>query len=401
MRNYLTDSAPWQSTTLGELLTLEYGAALKENARVGGTTPVFGSNGQVGWHDRPLVNGPGIVIGRKGSVGKLAWSDTPFWPIDTAYFVSLRRQANWRWLFWLLQQLSLERLDASTGVPGLNRNDAYGLRVSEPSRVEQSWIAEILDTLEAAIREAEVVVAKLKQVKAGLLHDLLTRGIDEHGHLRDPACHPEQFQDSPLGRIPKAWQVGVLDSAVRIIDCKHYTPRFVAEGIPFIRPRNVKAEGLDFTAVDYVSLADYKLLTDKHEPAQGDIVFSRNASFGVACFVAKPLRFAIGQDVVIMTRRAAETRFVFYVLRSFITEQQVARVSTGSTFGRINLEFIRALQVVLPGLEEQKNIVRVLDAHGERFEAEELKLSKLHSLKRGLAHDLLTGRVRVKVGGGA
>jgi len=307
------------------------------------------------------------------------------------------------WCYYAVEllQREMERRAVGTTFLEISKGDFESIPLCRPLKLEQSRIAEILDTLDAAIRETESVVSKLRQVKAGLLHDLLTRGLDEHGNLRDPAGQPEQFQDSPLGRIPKAWQVGVLDSAVRIIDCKHYTPRFVAEGIPFIRPRNVKAEGLDFTDVDYVSLADYTLLTDKHEPAQGDIVFSRNASFGVSCFVVKPLRFAIGQDIVIMTRRAAETRFVFYVLRSFVTEQQVARVSTGSTFGRINLEFIRALQVVLPSLEEQKNIVRILDAHGERFEAEELKLSKLHSLKRGLAHDLLTGRVRVKVGAGA
>ena len=67
-------------------------------------------------------------------------------------------------------------------------------------------IAEVLDTLDEAIRRTELVIAKLEQIKQGLLHDLLTRGIDDNGELRDPDRHPEQVKDSPLGRIPRAWQ---------------------------------------------------------------------------------------------------------------------------------------------------------------------------------------------------
>ncbi len=72
-----------------------------------------------------------------------------------------------------------------------------------PPLPEQRRIAEILDTLDEAIRKTEQVIAKLQQMKQGLLHDLLTRGIDDNGELRDPERHPEQFKDSPLGRIPR------------------------------------------------------------------------------------------------------------------------------------------------------------------------------------------------------
>ena len=68
-------------------------------------------------------------------------------------------------------------------------------------------IAAVLETVDEAIAKTEAVIAKLKQVRAGLLHDLLTRGLDENGQLRDPVAHPEQFQDSPLGRIPREWEI--------------------------------------------------------------------------------------------------------------------------------------------------------------------------------------------------
>ena len=71
--------------------------------------------------------------------------------------------------------------------------------------------------MDEAIAKTEAVIAKLKQVRAGLLHDLLTRGLDEHGQLRDPIAHPEQFQDSPLGRIPREWdELSVLCDVARM-----------------------------------------------------------------------------------------------------------------------------------------------------------------------------------------
>ena len=82
-----------------------------------------------------------------------------------------------------------------------------------PSLPEQRRIAEILDTLDEAIRRTEQIIAKLKQIKQGLLHDLLTRGIDENGELRDPERHPEQFKDSPLGRFRRSGMVRHLERA--------------------------------------------------------------------------------------------------------------------------------------------------------------------------------------------
>ena len=225
MGDALADLSPWHSSVLGELLSLEYGASLKDDARVTGTVPVYGSNGQVGWHDRPLVEGPGIIVGRKGSVGRLAWSENSFWPIDTAYFVSLRKKTEWRWLFWLLQELNLERLDASTGIPGLNRKDVYRLRVDEPPPDEQRRIAEVLDTIDATIRETEALVAKLRQVRAGLLYDLFAYGLNVHSHLRDPAHDPGQFQDTQFGCIPRGWRLKPLGKALELImDYRGRTP---------------------------------------------------------------------------------------------------------------------------------------------------------------------------------
>ena len=122
---------------------------------------------------------------------------------------------------FLAKQLRHHRLARYFGqqANGLTR---YGLPIGAvnnaplwlPELGEQKDIGVILRLMDEAIAKTEAVIAKLRQVRAGLLHDLLTRGLDPRGELRDPIAHPEQFQDSPLGRIPKEWAVQQLHELV-------------------------------------------------------------------------------------------------------------------------------------------------------------------------------------------
>ena len=164
----------WRQARVGSLVGLAYGSALGKEDRAGQGFPVFGSNGVIGHHDTPLVSGPGIIVGRKGSIGALHWSDDDFWPIDTTYWVRPRVELDLRWLAEALKTCGLETLDSSTGVPGLNRNDAYECLVTFPPLEEQRRIAGILDTADDTIRSYEQELKKLRQLRAGVAADLLS-----------------------------------------------------------------------------------------------------------------------------------------------------------------------------------------------------------------------------------
>jgi len=116
----------WGVKRLGDLLELAYGKALKAEDRRNGKVPVYGSNGQVGWHNERLACGPGIVVGRKGNPGVVTWAPTDFFVIDTAFYVVPRTSCHsLRFLFYALQTHDLASLGADSAVPGLNRNLAY------------------------------------------------------------------------------------------------------------------------------------------------------------------------------------------------------------------------------------------------------------------------------------
>jgi type I restriction enzyme S subunit len=118
---------------VGDLIELKYGKALPAAARLAGKYPVFGSGGLAGFHDARLVDGPGVIVGRKGTVGAVYWSERGFFPIDTTFYVSLRSEGlPMEFAFCMLRHLGLEGMNSDSAVPGLNRPDVLALSVRVP-----------------------------------------------------------------------------------------------------------------------------------------------------------------------------------------------------------------------------------------------------------------------------
>ncbi|SNQ61993.1 restriction endonuclease subunit S [Candidatus Methanoperedens nitratireducens] len=120
----------WDVKKLGDVVELAYGKALKADDRVEGSFPVYGSGGVVGYHNECLVKGPGIIVGRKGNVGSVYWSDYDFFPIDTVYYV--KSIIPLPYIYYNLQSQNFINNDAA--VPGLNRNQAYMLPFLLPKK---------------------------------------------------------------------------------------------------------------------------------------------------------------------------------------------------------------------------------------------------------------------------
>lgn len=134
---------------LGDLITLEYGQPLKETDRIKGEFPVVGSSGITDSHHKYILEGPGIVIGRKGSAGVVTWVNDNFWPIDTAFWVKIENNAyDLKFLYYLLTSLELPKLAITTAVPGINREDVHYQKVKTFTRDQQKKIITKFTNLE-------------------------------------------------------------------------------------------------------------------------------------------------------------------------------------------------------------------------------------------------------------
>jgi len=173
------DAGEWERYRFRELLTLEYGASLPEESRLGGVIPVVGSNGVVGFHNQALISGPVIIVGRKGSVGKINWIESDCYPIDTTFYVKLESQDTLlAFIKLLLENTNLTFLSDNGAVPGLNRNDVYVLKTALPCEAEQQKIAECLSSLDEVINLQTQKLDALKAHKKGLMQQLFPQEVD-------------------------------------------------------------------------------------------------------------------------------------------------------------------------------------------------------------------------------
>jgi type I restriction enzyme S subunit len=164
----------WQAKQLGQILELNYGKALKQGDRRDGKVPVYGSSGVVGFHDMPLARGPGIIVGRKGNVGSVFWSDHDFFVSDTAYYV--RSQLPLRFLYYELQTKNFLNNDAA--VPGLNRNQAYSLGAIVPTSDILEPFCNLCNDFEAQAAMLRRKNATLRSTRDLLLPKLISGELD-------------------------------------------------------------------------------------------------------------------------------------------------------------------------------------------------------------------------------
>ena len=149
---------------LGDICIFNYGKSLVANKRIVGNVPVYSSAGIIGYHNEPLVNTPGIIIGRKGTVGTVYYSPVPFYCIDTAYYIIPNESIyNLQYLYYQLKSLKLNKLNEDSAVPGLNRFAAYAQEITLPPLAEQKRIADILSAIDDKIELNRRINANLEQ----------------------------------------------------------------------------------------------------------------------------------------------------------------------------------------------------------------------------------------------
>jgi len=263
---------------------------------------------------------------------------------------------------------------------------------------EQKQIATILSSLDRAIEQTEAIIVKQQRIKAGLMQDLLTKGVDEHGMIRSEATH--EFKDSPLGRFPVEWEVSPAHSlCTAVIDCKNRTPPESKDGHPVIRTPNVR-DGKFVTAdLAMTDPKSFEIWTARGKPQPGDVVITREAPFGEACLIPENIvEPCLGQRMMMYQADPQKLRsdFMVFVIYSERVQKRLMELAGGSTVGHIRVGDIRNLSIPHPkNVNEQEKIALTLTGIEQVITTLINNVNNLRLTKTGLMHDLLTGTVRV------
>jgi type I restriction enzyme S subunit len=261
---------------------------------------------------------------------------------------------------------------------------------------EQTKIAEILSCIDTAIEQTEAMIAKQQRIKTGLMQDLLSKGIDEHGNIRTEQTHA--FKDSELGRIPVEWEVVRLENVTsHIVDCPHTTPFFVDDGVLVARTFNIKDGSFADANVFYVSETEFKERNARLEPQAGDIIFTREAPVGEAFLIPDGMRICLGQRTMLI-RCNTQNCIPNYLIETLYSQNMRIRFDQmvgGTTNPHLNVADVRKLLVVLPKIQEQQKISNMLAKNRSFLRDLQSNKYKLDRQKTALMQDLLSGNVRV------
>jgi type I restriction enzyme S subunit len=237
----------WRPSTWGDEVSLEYGKALRGYESASGPVRVFGSNGPVGWTNKALANGPGIILGRKGAYRGVQYSEGDFFVIDTAYYVVPKTDLDMRWLYYAIQHHKLGEIDDGSPIPSTTRAAVYVRDLDVPPSIVQKAIARVLGSIDDKIdlnrRINQTLEATAQAIFKSWFVDFgpVQAKITAKQEGRDPvratmsvisgksdaeldalpcevlkqlactaALFPEEMEESALGAIPSGWGRGTL-----------------------------------------------------------------------------------------------------------------------------------------------------------------------------------------------
>jgi len=294
-------------------------------------------------------------------------------------------------LMQYIQPLAEGRAVGST-VKGIRIQDYLNIPVPLAPQEAQPVIAQILDTLDTAIRETEALIDKLKAVKQGLLNDLLTRGIDADGQLRPPQSEaPQLYKESPLGWIPREWECREFSALAEYLNGNTFdAAAWTDTGFPIIRIQNLNGSR-DF---NYYAGA----IQEKWHVHPGDLLFAwsgqRGVSFGARLWDGP--EGVLNQHIfrVLPKESLVSKAFLYRLLRFRQMNIEDAAHGFKDSFLHVTRGELGSVNAGVPPLDEQERVELRITAYESKLLAEGSELGKLQSMKIGLMDDLLTGRVR-------
>ncbi len=437
MRDLADLDAPpgWATAALGTALPIQYGKALPERARDGvGTHPVIGSSGVVGRHSVALTSGPTLVIGRKGSVGQVHYIGTPCWPIDTAYFAIGHESLDLLYFRYLLERLDLRRLDRSTAVPSLGRDDYNDLRVPVAPLPEQhrivAAIEQHLSRIDAGVAALEKVKKELARYRASVLKaacegqlvpteaalaraegrsfepasELLARILAERRvrwDASDSKRRKKYVEPEPPDqrKMPEGWVLTTLGAAFRVFvgaTPSRGEPSYWNGGIPWVSSGEVAFRRISRTRETITQLGLENSSTKLHPPGSVLLgMIGEGKTRGQAAIL--DIEACNNQNCAAI--RVSETPVspeqVYYYLWSVYGETR--QIGSGNNQPALNKTLVEQLPIPLPPLAEQHRIVaeveRRLSIADEVSTAVESALARAARLRQSVLKRAFEGRL--------
>ncbi|MGA2532104.1 MAG: restriction endonuclease subunit S [Candidatus Aminicenantales bacterium] len=384
----------WQAMNLKIICQLAYGYSLQSDERLEGDVGVFGSNGAVGFHNKANTLGPCLVIGRKGSFGKVNYSIKPVFAIDTTFFIDERfTNTDLRWLYYALTWLQLDATSKDSAIPGLDRQDAYACNLPVCPPEEQRRIACFLDfetaRIDALIEKKERLIELLQEKRTALITQAVTKGLDPTVAMKDSGVEW-------LAQIPAHWNIEInkrlfkeSDTRSDLGDEELLTVSHIS-GVTRHSEKNV-------TMIEAESYENYKICRE------GELAINTMWAWMGALGIAKEDGMVSpSYNVYLAKNRSLHPRYYDYLSRVPLHVAELTKHSKGIWKSRLRLypDGFFEIYTPLPPVGEQECITDQLDSSVCKIAALLMTIRKaLENLKEyrmALISAAVTGKIDVR-----
>ena len=386
----------WNLAMLKYAARLVYGDTLISENRENGVVPVYGSNGIIDTHSSANTLSPAIIVGRKGSLGKVQYSDVPCFVIDTAYYIDKRTShVNLRWLYYILQALKLERFRNSV-LPGLNRESAESQYVPLITVEKQVQIANFLDQktekIDELIRIKERQIELLQEQRTALINHAVTKGLDPNVEMKPSAVEW-------IGEIPAHWEskrLGHISTIFKGGTPKRNVDRYFQGDLPWARPVDVTAlKGALYIHDTEIHISGEALSKSAaRQLPPGTVLLTSRATIGEIAITTVPMATNQGFANFVCNEQLLNIYLAYY-LRAI--KNLLISLGSGSTYLEVTKGTLVGVAIPLPPLSEQKQIANFLDHKTKQIDeliaTEQQKIELLKEYRQSLISEAVTGKI--------
>ena len=405
MSEVLTVPEGWETKTLGDLCEILDNQRIplndEERQKRVGHIPYYGANKIVDYIDDYLFDEDLILVAEDGGNFDL-YENRPIafkitgksWVNNHAHVLRIKNYVDFDYVFYSLEHKNIIHYIRGGTRSKLNQSDLIDIQFFLPKlKQEQQKIAKILSTLDSAIEASQKLIAKEKNIKKGLMHDLLTNGIDENGTIRSLKTH--KYKESELGLIPVEWEMSCLGKISRTF--AGGTPNrdeelYYGGDIPWVKSGEVNQTRINKTE-EFITNEGLINSSAKLIKKNTILIAMYGATAGQVAIL--DIDVTSNQAVLAVPLMKEDMNYILYNINFHMPK--LLFQAQGSGQPNLSKQLVDNLNILLAPLHEQQKIATILTAQDKKIETEEKNLEKLKELKKGLMDDLLSGKVRVKV----
>ena len=328
----------WRHGELRDLVFFQRGFDITKAEQEPGQYPVISSSGITSYHTEFKAHGPGVVIGRKGTLGSVHYADGDYWPHDTTLWSKDLKGNNARFVYYYLQTMNLKRFDVGNSNPTLNRNHIHDIPVVIPTRALQDRIAAILSAYDGLIDTNSRRMTLLADAGRRLYREWFVRlRFPGHEHVSNVDGIPEGWERAHLARLVET-QYGYTETA----SAEPIGPRFL-RGTDINKQPYIDWAGVPYCDINESDQRKYQLFT-------GDILIVRMADPGKVAIVERELEAVFASYLIRVTPLEPRLRpyYLFHVLSSDEYQAHIRGVSTGATRKTASAPLLVDFELLLP-----------------------------------------------------